>query len=185
MLVSLVHIASKPMSLQQQAQATQIHCQTSRDPTWVVANADFGIEMPREQPEAWVGQKCKVFWPDDAEWYDAVVRAYDRSNGKHNVWYSYDQQVSFTLLPLIHVHCSCHVALKLASEDGGYSHPNPIVMILFDSQLPKSINLCTSHKHASCEAKAHNCFHTCASKLIAGMRCCLYCRVNGLTWEQK
>ncbi|DBA81836.1 TPA: hypothetical protein ACH3X1_007555 [Trebouxia sp. C0004] len=53
---------------------------------------DFGIEMPREQPEAWVGQKCKVFWPDDAEWYDAVVRAYDRSNGKHNVWYSYDQQ---------------------------------------------------------------------------------------------
>ncbi|DBA76675.1 TPA: hypothetical protein ACH3X2_008711 [Trebouxia sp. C0005] len=53
---------------------------------------DFGIEMPRDQPEAWVGQKCKVFWPDDAEWYDAVVRAYDRSNGKHNVWYSYDQQ---------------------------------------------------------------------------------------------
>ncbi len=49
--------------------------------------------MPRDRPEAWVGQKCKVFWPDDSEWYDAVVRAYDRSNGKHNVWYAYDQQV--------------------------------------------------------------------------------------------
>ncbi len=55
--------------------------------------------MPRELPEAWVGHKCKVFWPDDAEWYDAVVRAYDRSNGKHNVWYSYDQQVSSHSFP--------------------------------------------------------------------------------------
>ena len=107
MLVSLMHIASKPMSLQQHAQATQIHGQASRDPTWVLADADFGIEMPRDQPEAWVGQKCKVFWPDDAEWYDAVVRAYDRSNGKHNVWYSYDQQVS--LHSIIHVHCSRHL----------------------------------------------------------------------------
>ncbi len=82
-------------------------------PTWVLANADLGIEMPRGQPEAWVGHKCKVFWPDDAEWYDAVVRAYDRSNGKHNVWYSYDQQVSLHSSPFSHVHCSCHVALKL------------------------------------------------------------------------
>ena len=54
--------------------------------------------MPRDKPEVWVGQKCKVFWPDDTEWYDATVRAYDRSNGKHNVWYSYDQQVSWLLL---------------------------------------------------------------------------------------
>jgi len=98
-LVSLVHIASKPMSLQQHAASAQMHCQASRDLTWVLANADFGIEMPREQPEAWVGHKCKVFWPDDAEWYDAVVRAYDRSNGKHNVWYSYDQQVAYTSVP--------------------------------------------------------------------------------------
>lgn len=60
-----------------------------------MAHAESGVEMPREKPEAWVSQKCKVFWPDDAEWYDAVVRAYDRSNGKHNVWYSYDQQVCF------------------------------------------------------------------------------------------
>ncbi len=94
-----MHIASKPVGLQRQTQAIQIHCQASRDPTWVLANADFGIEMPREQPEAWVGQKCKVFWPDDAEWYDAVVRAYDRSNGNHNVWYSYDQQVSLHSFP--------------------------------------------------------------------------------------
>ncbi len=176
------------MSLQQQTQATQIHCQACRDPTWVLANADFGIEMPREQPEAWVGQKCKVFWPDDAEWYDAVVRAYDRSNGKHNVWYSYDQQVSLHSLPFTHVHCSCHVALKLPFEDGGYSHLNPVVLILFGSQLPARIavlKLCTNHKHASCEVKAHHGFLVCAPTLIAGMRCCRYCRVNGSTWEQK
>ena len=136
LLVSLVHIASKPMSLQQHAHATQIHCHASREPTLDLANADLGIEMPREQPEAWVGQKCKVFWPDDAEWYDAVVRAYDRSNGKHNVWYSYDQQVSLNSCPFSHVHCSCHVALKLPSEDGIYSHLNPIVIILYGGQLP-------------------------------------------------
>lgn len=92
--------------------------------------------MPREQPEAWVGQKCKVFWPDDAEWYDAVVRAYDRSNGKHNVWYSYDQQVSLHSFPSSTCNCSYHVDLMLASEDGGYSHLDPVVMILFGNQLP-------------------------------------------------
>ena len=56
-------------------------------------HAETGIEMPRDKPEAWISHKCKIFWPDDAEWYDAVVRAYDRTNRKHNVWYSYDQQV--------------------------------------------------------------------------------------------
>ena len=56
--------------------------------------AETGIEMPRDNLEAWSGQKCKIFWPDDAEWYDAVVRLYDRKTGKHNVWYSYDHQVS-------------------------------------------------------------------------------------------
>ena len=50
--------------------------------------------MPRDNLEAWTGQKCKIFWPDDADWYDAVVRLYDRSSGKHNVWYPYDHQVS-------------------------------------------------------------------------------------------
>ena len=70
-------------------------CQISKQRLKGMAHAESGVEMPREKPEAWVSQKCKVFWPDDAEWYDAVVRAYDRSNGKHNVWYSYDQQVCF------------------------------------------------------------------------------------------
>lgn len=60
----------------------------------MLVTAETGIEMPRDNLEAWTGQKCKIFWPDDAEWYDAVVRLYDRSSGKHNVWYPYDHQVS-------------------------------------------------------------------------------------------
>ena len=59
-----------------------------------VWSAETGIEMPRDNLEAWTGQKCKIFWPDDADWYDAVVRLYDRSSGKHNVWYPFDHQVS-------------------------------------------------------------------------------------------
>ena len=52
--------------------------------------------MPRDNLEAWSGQKCKIFWPDDVEWYDAVVRLFDRKTGKHNVWYYYDHQVSLS-----------------------------------------------------------------------------------------
>lgn len=62
--------------------------------------------MPRDSPEAWTGQKCKILWPDDAEWYDAVVRLYDRSSGKHNVWYTFDHQVS---LPVsLNIACGVH-----------------------------------------------------------------------------
>ena len=73
--------------------------------------AETGIEMPRDNLEAWTGHKCKIFWPDDAEWYDAVVRLYDRSSGKHNVWYSYDHQVS--LLPSLSIFTVCAHATLL------------------------------------------------------------------------
>lgn len=54
--------------------------------------------MPRDKPQAWVGRHCKILWPNDEEWYEAAVRAYDDRIGRHNVWYFYDQQVRISAL---------------------------------------------------------------------------------------
>ena len=50
----------------------------------------FGLD----EPDKAVGARCKLFWPDDNEWYEGVIRAYSWDMGKHNVWYFYDEQVS-------------------------------------------------------------------------------------------
>ena len=54
----------------------------------------MAAEVPRDKPLAWVGRNCRIFWPDDEEWYEAAVRAYDDRIGRHNVWYFYDEEVS-------------------------------------------------------------------------------------------
>lgn len=38
-----------------------------------------------------VGQCCRVYWPDDNEWYDADVTGYDPATRKHNLWYHADE----------------------------------------------------------------------------------------------
>eukprot|EP00891_Asterochloris_glomerata_P002152 jgi/Astpho2/2152/fgenesh1_pg.00040_%23_10_t len=48
----------------------------------------FGLD----EPDKAVGARCKLFWPDDNEWYEGVIRAYSWDMGKHNVWYFYDEQ---------------------------------------------------------------------------------------------
>lgn len=40
-----------------------------------------------------MGQKCEVHFPEDGEWYAAVVRGFDRASKLHNLWYFYDQEV--------------------------------------------------------------------------------------------
>ena len=50
----------------------------------------FGLD----EPDKAVGARCKLFWPDDNEWYEGVIRAYSWDMGKHNLWYFYDEQVS-------------------------------------------------------------------------------------------
>ena len=44
-----------------------------------------------------VGQRARVFWPEDQDWYEAVVRAWDPEARCHNLWYPYDEQVSGSL----------------------------------------------------------------------------------------
>jgi hypothetical protein len=39
-----------------------------------------------------VGCRVRVEWPEDADWYEAVVRAYSAASGRHNLWYPYDEQ---------------------------------------------------------------------------------------------
>ena len=58
------------------------------------SSAAVAGEVPRDKPQAWVGRNCRIFWPDDEEWYEAAVRAYDDRIGRHNVWYFYDEAVS-------------------------------------------------------------------------------------------
>lgn len=40
-----------------------------------------------------LGQQCEVHFPEDKEWYKAVVRGYDRASKLHNLWYFYDEEV--------------------------------------------------------------------------------------------
>ncbi|KAK9830484.1 hypothetical protein WJX72_011976 [[Myrmecia] bisecta] len=42
--------------------------------------------------EQLVGMRCKVFWPDDDEWYDGDVRQFDPQTARHRVWYEYDEE---------------------------------------------------------------------------------------------
>lgn len=39
-----------------------------------------------------VGARVRVAWPEDEDWYEAVVRAFSAATGRHNVWYLYDEQ---------------------------------------------------------------------------------------------
>lgn len=57
---------------------------------------------PRSGPAARVGQRCRVHWEEDNDWYEAVVRGYDEETKKHNLWYPYDQEVGFAAsIPLM------------------------------------------------------------------------------------
>lgn len=44
-------------------------------------------------PRSVIGQRCRVFWPDDNDWYEAIVREYDAGSHQHCVWYFYDAEV--------------------------------------------------------------------------------------------
>ena len=48
---------------------------------------------PRSGPEARIGQRCRVFWEEDRDWYEAVCRGWDADRQQHNLWYPYDEEV--------------------------------------------------------------------------------------------
>ncbi len=52
-----------------------------------------GAARARGGPEARVGQRCRVFWAEDGDWYEAVARAWDAEKQAHNLWYPYDEEV--------------------------------------------------------------------------------------------
>jgi len=47
---------------------------------------------PPGRGAAAVGCRVRVEWPEDADWYEAVVRAYSAASGRHNLWYPFDEQ---------------------------------------------------------------------------------------------
>lgn len=52
---------------------------------------DETVSAASVPPEQLVGLCCRVYWKDDAEWYDADVRGYDPSTDTHNLWYHMDE----------------------------------------------------------------------------------------------
>lgn len=40
-----------------------------------------------------MGQRCRLCFMDDDDWYEAVVRGFDRRTKLHNLWYPYDEEV--------------------------------------------------------------------------------------------
>lgn len=59
----------------------------------IYGSRDAATARPRTGPEARVGQRCRVFWREDQDWYEAVCRAYDPEKRSHNLWYIYDEEV--------------------------------------------------------------------------------------------
>lgn len=67
---------------------------------------------PRPRRAEVVGARVRVQWPDDEDWYEAVVRAYSTATGRHNVWYPYDEQARLRAL-------LCAVALRAVLTHAG------------------------------------------------------------------
>ena len=38
-------------------------------------------------PQSWVGERLRVYWPMDNTWYEGRVKSYDKSTKKHVVIY--------------------------------------------------------------------------------------------------
>lgn len=63
----------------------------------IFQSREAAAARPRQGPAARVGQRCRVFWREDNDWYEAVCRAYDEQKRKHNLWYIYDEEVNSLL----------------------------------------------------------------------------------------
>lgn len=46
-------------------------------------------------PSELVGRWCRVWWPEDAEWYIGAIREYSASRGQHRVWYEMDGEAEW------------------------------------------------------------------------------------------
>ena len=42
---------------------------------------------------ALVGERCRVFWPNDEEWYEAVVAGFEPVTARHSLKYTSDADV--------------------------------------------------------------------------------------------
>ncbi len=62
----------------------------------IYGSRDAATARPRSGPEAHIGQRCRVFWAEDKDWYEAVCRGYDAEKRAHNLWYIYDEEVGFS-----------------------------------------------------------------------------------------
>ncbi|KAI5057949.1 hypothetical protein GOP47_0027964 [Adiantum capillus-veneris] len=45
------------------------------------------IRLSFVDPLQLIGCKCKVYWPDDKDWYTGIIRGYDAEVGTHHVFY--------------------------------------------------------------------------------------------------
>ncbi|KAK9668556.1 hypothetical protein RND81_13G068400 [Saponaria officinalis] len=66
----------------------------------------FQLAFDGADPKAFIGLKCKVYWPLDNAWYKASIASYDAWSNKHNVTYEdgdaeelvlSDEQIKFYL----------------------------------------------------------------------------------------
>ena len=60
----------------------------------IFGSQEAASSRPRSGPESRVGTRCRVYFDGDDDWYEAVIRGYDRQTKLHNVWYPYDEEVT-------------------------------------------------------------------------------------------
>ncbi len=59
----------------------------------IFGSQEAASSRPKSGPESRVGQRCRVWFEADDDWYEAVIRGYDRQSRLHNLWYPYDEEV--------------------------------------------------------------------------------------------
>ncbi len=59
----------------------------------IFGSQEAASSRPKSGPESHVGQRCRVWFEADDDWYEAVIRGYDRQTKLHNLWYPYDEEV--------------------------------------------------------------------------------------------
>ena len=66
-----------------------------------------------------MGQRCRVWYEADDDWYEAVIRGYDRHTRLHNLWYPYDEEVRCWSTPSLRLMLSVICSASLCSEGVG------------------------------------------------------------------
>ncbi len=88
-------------------------------------------------PAELVGRWCRVWWPEDSEWYLGVIREYSPTKGQFRVWYEVDNEAEWIDLGRE----SRNNRVQLLDGDVRSNWPGPLPAPKSDGKTAKAENL--------------------------------------------